>query len=71
MAFEGQMRTQIILQHQPNDPQRRAPERERVLRPVGFSSIAQNPVSVSILSASATATETGCVGTASVGPSGE
>ncbi len=39
--------------------------------PVGFSSITQNPVSVSILSASATATETGAVGTASEGPRGE
>jgi hypothetical protein len=39
--------------------------------PVGFSSIAQNPVSVSILSASATATDTGSTGTASDGPSGE
>ncbi len=38
--------------------------------PVGFSSMAQNPVSVSSLSASATATETGSVGTSSDGPSG-
>ena len=38
--------------------------------PVGFSSIAQNRVSVSILSASATATETGSVGTESLSPFG-
>ena len=35
--------------------------------PVGFSSMAQKPTSVSILSASATATETGSVGTRSDG----
>lgn len=40
------------------------------LLPVGFSPIRQKPASVSILSASATATETGSVGTASEGPSG-
>ena len=38
--------------------------------PVGFSSIAQKPTSVSILSASATAIDTGSVGTRSVGPCG-
>ena len=40
------------------------------LLPVGFSSIAQKPTSVSILSASATATLTGSVGTRSAGPCG-
>ena len=40
------------------------------LLPVGFSSIAQNPTSVSILSANATATDTGSVGTRSFGPCG-
>ena len=40
------------------------------LDPVGFSSIAQNPTSVSILSASATATDTGSIGTRSAGPCG-
>ena len=39
--------------------------------PVGFSSIDQKPVNVSILSANATAIETGAVGTISVGPCGE
>ena len=39
--------------------------------PVGFSSMAQNPARVSSLSAKATATETGAVGTSSDGPSGE
>ena len=38
--------------------------------PVGFSSMAKKPTSMSSLSASATATETGSVGTASDGPSG-
>ena len=38
--------------------------------PVGFSSIAQNPVRMSIFSANATAIETGSEGTASVGPCG-
>ena len=38
------------------------------LLPVGFSSIAQKPTSVSILSASATAIDTGSVGTQIVGP---
>ena len=38
------------------------------LLPVGFSSIAQKPTSVSSLSASATATDTGSVGTRSAGP---
>ena len=37
---------------------------------VGFSSIAQKPTSVSSLSASATATLTGSVGTRSAGPCG-
>jgi hypothetical protein len=37
---------------------------------VGFSSIAQKPTSVSILSASATAIDTGSVGTRSFGPTG-
>ena len=40
------------------------------LLPVGFSSIAQKPPSVSSLSASATAIETGEVGTRSLGPCG-
>ena len=40
------------------------------LLPVGFSSIAQNPTSVSSLSASATATLTGSAGTLSPGPFG-
>ena len=39
-----------------------AAARRGLCDPVGFSSIAQKPVSVSILSASATATETGSVG---------
>ena len=38
---------------------------------VGLSSIIQNPVKVSILSANATAVETADDGTMSVGPSGE
>ena len=38
--------------------------------PVGFSPMPKKPTSVSILSASATATDTGLVGQASVGPSG-
>ena len=41
------------------------------LEPVGFSLIAQNPVSISNLSAKATATDTGSFGTTSDGPSGE
>src|SRR5262249_36179831 len=40
------------------------------LLPVGFSSIAQKPISMSTLSASATAIDTGSVGTRSAGPSG-
>ena len=38
--------------------------------PVGFSSMLQKPASMSILSASATAADTGAVGAASVGPRG-
>ncbi len=38
--------------------------------PVGFSSMAQKPTSMSSLSASATAIETGFEGTASDGPCG-
>ena len=38
--------------------------------PVGFSSIAQKPTSVSSLSASPTATDTGSVGATSFGPCG-
>jgi len=44
---------------------------ERDLEPVGFSPMAKNPTSVSSLSASATATETGAEGQRSPGPSGE
>ncbi len=40
------------------------------LLPVGFSSMAQKPTSVSSLSASATAMLTGAVGTESEGPTG-
>ncbi len=40
------------------------------LLPVGFSSIAQKPASMSSLSASATATDTGADGTSSLGPTG-
>ena len=40
------------------------------LLPVGFSSIVQNPASVSSLSASATAIDTGEVGMRSFGPCG-
>jgi len=36
----------------------------------GFSSIAQKPTSVSNLSANATATDTGSLGTRSLGPNG-
>ena len=50
---------QIILQHDPDHPQRRAPQLMRMrLDPVGFSPIAQKPTSVSSLSASATAIAT-------------
>ena len=59
-----------VLDNQPDHTQRRAPQRIRILAPVGFSSIAQKPTSVSILSASATATLTGSVGTRSAGPCG-
>ena len=66
---------QIILQHDPDHAQRRAPQLIGIARlPVGFSPMAQKPTSVSSLSASATATATASPsstrGTVSVGPLG-
>ena len=70
MHFSDDFQRPIVLYSQPPQPNRthspapagspqgRPAQRKRVLAPVGFSSIAQNPVSVSSLSASATATET-------------
>ena len=66
---------QIILQHDADHAQRRAPQLIRIAAdPVGFSPIAQKPTSVSSLSASATAIATAspsaAFGTVSVGPFG-
>ena len=61
----------IAGKSQTNDAERCTTQSERIpCDPVGFSSIAQKPTSVSSLSASATATDTGSPGTKSEGPCG-
>jgi hypothetical protein len=66
-----QRQTRPTLENEPDDAERGTAQRiGGSFDPVGFSSIAQKPTSVSSLSASATATETGFVGTRSDGPWG-